>query len=168
MAYLGSIVPEGWVFLDGVTQTNTNGKFTRVNALGIGTLSGNDYTPPNYKGAFLRGIGTCSTSISTGYVGPALGAYQHCMTQQHSHVTSSHSHTNGIGDGIYGLTVNGYETAILTDFDPDYKQPNLNYTYALKQTTGGTSVNIGDVTNATTNATETMPFNFGVNWIMKL
>jgi microcystin-dependent protein len=53
----GSTDPSGWVIADGVQRTNTNGIYTNLANLGIGTLiNGNaDYTPPNLSGYLLCG-----------------------------------------------------------------------------------------------------------------
>ena len=65
IAYLGTSDPEGWVICDGVTRTNNgDGRYKNLNSLGIGSGGSgtSNYTPPNYKGSFLRGIGTSSVN----------------------------------------------------------------------------------------------------------
>ena len=48
--------PDGWIICDGVPRTNGNdGRYNYLSALGIGSLNGYTYTPPDLRGAFLRG-----------------------------------------------------------------------------------------------------------------
>ena len=176
MAYLSSNTPDGWVLLDGVQQTNTNGKFNRVHGLGIGSMADNNtkYTPPNYKGAFLRGTGTAT--INSNYVAPALGQYQDSMIQEHNHVGGSHSHgihmwgDDSPGQKVYGLIANGQNTMNSQDGDNIEAQPNLNEKVYIPRNTQAATASVGNIQGIPgyNIGGQTTPFNFGVNWIMKL
>jgi hypothetical protein len=70
--------------------------------MGIGTGNANSYTPPDYRGAFLRGSnkGTANATAGTTYGSraPDLKNSQNHMTETHTHTASSgnqssrHSH----------------------------------------------------------------------------
>jgi hypothetical protein len=151
MAYLGSNDPDGWVICDGVARTNTNERYNNLITMGIGSSIGGNYTPPNYKGAFLRGTGT-----SGNYSGPALGNAQNHATQTHNHTINdpghAHSYTNGYFDQTLSYVLGSGGQRGVTNFNT---------------TTSTTGISIN---NSTINVdpNETRPYNFGVNWIIKL
>jgi microcystin-dependent protein len=183
-AYLGSSDPPGWVICDGTTRyDNTYGKYNTVASLGIGSGGGGtaDYTPPDYRGAFLRGIGT--SSANSNYVGPTtLGSYQDQQMVNHGHAHSSHNHNTfsnlsgatGITNGrLLQITNTGCEDAFssnvllvdtkenavdMTSTDPGTgtAQPESNGPF---KTTDVDVLRIGN---------EIRPYNYGVNWILKL
>jgi len=155
-AYLGTTDPSGWVIMDGVARTNnSDGKYNALNALGIGTGGSgtSSYTPPNYKGAFLRGNGT--HSISTSHTSSALGQSQEDAIGSHTHSVNDpgHSHTTKYAYEIWDSTQQA-STATGLDGDSDWNNL-LNYS-----NTGITLNSSGSV--------ETRPNNYSVNWILKL
>jgi hypothetical protein len=90
--YLGNNDPPGWVIADGVQRDNTSGIYTNLYNLGVGSVSTNYYTPPNYKGAFLRGTGNLSQDSS--FLGPALNTFQNMGVVSHTHGVSDPGHTH--------------------------------------------------------------------------
>jgi hypothetical protein len=147
--YLGSSDPDGWVIADGVARTN-NSVYDNLVTMGIGTRSGSNYTPPNYRGAFLRGLGT--SSVNTIYTGPALNTSQTDEIRTHGHTINDPAHTHTLRTflGIAGGSGN-------TSRSVGLEQSPLASTGTV--TTGITINHSGS---------ETRPFNFGVNWIIKL
>jgi hypothetical protein len=151
IAYLGTTDPSGWVIADGTARSNTGGLYNALLTASIGTQTGSTYTPPNYNGAFLRGIGT---SPSTTYAGPTtVGTSQTDMFGAHNHgitePTDGHAHTLPLGE-TRQLAQGNYWSSYGTGF-------NVVSEYSK---TGITINNSG--------GTETRPFNYGVNWIIKL
>jgi len=151
MAYLGTTDPDGWVICDGVSRTNTNGRYNNLIAMSIGTSGGGNYTPPNYKGAFLRGTGTSGV-----YSGPALQNSQNHATQTHSHGITDPGHSHDYSDS--------YSDQTLTFVYGSGGQRG-SFTSSTSTATTGITIN-----NSTVNVdiNETRPYNFGVNWIIKL
>ena len=192
MAYLLGSDPDGWVIADGgyhpvsgatITRSNTNGKYNRlINAgIGTGTLNSDNYTPPNYKGAFLRGIGT--SNINSNYVGPSsLGSYHNSQISDHSHRVSDPGHSHGVNDPghshlMYVNLNNGYiaEAGGSGNRFPGAANSvnnlngygtNGNYT-GVTINSANTGVSVGGV-NSGNYGSEVRPFNYGVNWIIKL
>jgi hypothetical protein len=174
IAYLGTSDPSGWIICDGVTRWNDGaGNYNNLINLGIGSgVLSNYYTPPNYKGSFLRGTGSAN-----GYTGPSVRGYQDMAISQHGHTASSHKHYSESGSThYYALAVTGGNTAQGTDYtywEYDTLSPNtgLNLnnsdTSSVTETTNSTTIN-GISGISTPHGAEVRPFNYGVNWIIKL
>ena len=166
IAFLGTVDPNGWVIMDGLPRVNT-GQYNNLLLMNIGTGTawisgaGVPYTPPDYQGAFLRGIGGTSP-----YIGPSL--INNSQTDQtallnHNHVINisdpGHAHQqNRVGADNYPCGNGGATTAGLGD--PN--NPSL-FTYTYVSTTGITASS-----NDASIVQETRPYNYGVNWILKL
>ena len=160
VAFLGTTGdPTGWVIANGVVRTNNDDyRYNGLNSMGIGTGGSgtNNYTPPNYQGAFLRGIGTNGV-----YVGPNIGTSQNHATQTHSHGVSqtAHSHslmisrTSGYSDAYGG-------GAYFNKVADRYPAGDFIPSTTIDITINNSTLNV--------DANETRPFNFGVNWIIKL
>lgn len=173
IANLRTTDPDGWVIMDGVARTSTDGRYIRLyNIFGengsIGTLGsdGNSFTPKNLKGSFLRGTGTSDSGV---YSGPSLGNFQTHATQTHSHSMArtndgSHTHANAKlankassnDEGTGAIDARGgrdgataLSTAITISSAP------INLTASLNDST----LNVND--------NETYPYNFSVNWMIK-
>lgn len=188
MAYLGTSDPNGWVICDGVTRTNNSDyRYNNLNTLGIGSGGSGttNYTPPNFKGSFLRGIGTAT--INTAYSGPTSlatnpsagnGQYQDMGVLPHGHTVTDTGHKHNTitsGTTYYGLPYNANSTpGSLDNTGNEYNMIvssglNLNTAFTTTNTTGIT-VDTGSV-NTTASyyvSTESRPYNLGVNWILKL
>jgi hypothetical protein len=158
MAWLGtwnSVTddPDGWVVANGQTRNVGDSRYSKIVSI-VGSGSANSYTPPDYRGAFLRGAGT--NPSKAGYAGATVGSSQNHATQTHSHdvYDPGHKHTSSYGYEDQALNyvpgsggVRGYQQVYTS----------LNYT------------GIG-IYNSTTNVhpDETRPYNYSVNWIIKL
>ena len=154
-AYLGTNDPPGWVIMDGVVRTNNaDGRYNALNTLSIGSGGSgtSSYTPPNYKGAFLRGAGTHSTSTS--HVSAALGASQTDEIQSHNHGVNDpgHSHVSTYAYEIFN------SDGIDTETGGDGGSSSNNRT----------NFNTTGITLNANGSSETRPDNYSVNWILKL
>ena len=151
-AYLGTNDPPGWVIMDGVQRTNSDGRYNGLIAMGIGTSVSGNYTPPNYKGRFLRGNGSNPNNANNSSA--ALGQAQNDAFESHNH---------GVND-------------------PGHRH-TTQYSYEIYDSTGTTNKTGGDgnsfgsslINSASTNisilnsgGTETRPFNYAINWILKI
>jgi hypothetical protein len=170
--YLGTNNPPGWVICDGVTQGNGgDGRYNNLiyMGIGLGNYNGN-YTPPNFKGAFLRGTGT--SSINGAYVGPNLKTAQDMASLAHTHTGDSHKHnTVSGGTACYAVPSGGNNDVTTTGVDGTWNQVNLRNS-GLDLKTANTSTSQSSMTNTsvttTTNNSDTSPYCYGVNWIIKL
>jgi len=162
--YLGTSDPAGWVIADGVGRPNTNNMYNNIANKNIGSITNNNttYTPPNFQGAFLRGIGTATNTL---YAGPTnVNVSQDMGVMDHSHgvTVNDPGHTHGIdqwqADG--GNVLNVFSNS----------QGNTGpTTNGVGSSPTGISVTVGTVsTPSPYSATETRPYNYGVNWIIKL
>jgi hypothetical protein len=147
-AYLGTSDPTGWVIMDGVARTNnSDGRYNRLAALGVGSggTGTASYTPPNGKGAFLRGLGTSSA---------ALKAFQDDELESHKHNVNDpgHGHTT-----TYGFT----------SYTGGTTPSRTGDTGSGAGSSGVTSSTTGITLNSS-GGTETRPYNVSVNWIIKL
>ena len=116
IGYLGSTDPDGWVICDGITRNVSDSRYANLVTMAIGTGTANAYTPPDYRGAFLRGSnkGTANATANTTYgaLAPDLKSQQTHMTETHSHSASSgnqsanHTHT-GTADSAGSHTHSG-------------------------------------------------------------
>jgi len=169
MAYLGTTDPIGWVIADGTARSDPSGIiYTTLVNMGVGTRSSGTYTPPNYKGAFLRGTGTNGT-----YSGPALNTSQNHATQTHTHTASSvvtdpgHTHTqNTINDDF-----NNTGSVTYPPGNPSFaKSDSAGSQTWTNINSHSTGVSVATtIANSTTftDDNETRPYNFGVYWIIK-
>jgi hypothetical protein len=182
MAYMGTADPTGWVICDGIVRTDgAAGKYTALINMGIGTGPTANYTPPDYRGAFLRGAGT---GTNASYAGPAVKASQAHATQTHSHGISNFAHTHSLSAHTHtiehthtypttGGVANGQGGAWNSGFDGNStktsSQPSNASSGGPSTDTTGQATQTPTIDNSTTsvNANETRPFNYGVNWILK-
>lgn len=146
MAYLGTTIEpsSGWVICDGIKRTNTGGIYNNLIAAGIGTWDSSTYTPPDFRAAFLRGTGT--NSIYGGYQGEGVGQVQ-------GHVIAQHKHFVNI---YYSAALSPGTVPVVIINGPDVSQ------------IPGTGSISGTIGNGAILDNETRPFNFSVNWILKL
>uniref|UniRef100_A0A6C0L7T9 Uncharacterized protein n=1 Tax=viral metagenome TaxID=1070528 RepID=A0A6C0L7T9_9ZZZZ len=123
-AYLGSTDIDGWVICDGIQRNVSDSRYTNLVTMAIGTGTANAYTPPDYRGAFLRGSnkGTANAAATTTYGAraPDLKISQTHMTETHSHGASSgnqsanHTHTGTTDSG------GSHTHTISTSASPDH------------------------------------------------
>lgn len=161
IAYLGTDDPDGWVVCNGTARTNwSDGKYNNLINMSIGNVdvSGN-YTPPNYKGAFLRGTGTQSN-----YIGPSLNVSQTDDNKSHTHTATDSGHSHG-----YGYDFLRVESLALQSNGSKTKEFVQTNAFNASEYRFNQSTDIGKASiTVTSSGTETRPFNYGVNWIIKL
>jgi hypothetical protein len=117
---------------------------------------------PDYRGAFLRGTGDNSQNanynIGKGkyYYGPALNKYQDSSTEAHTHNYLDVYYTNSGNEGlkypISGTGANGAKSGVLNSVT------DQNVANGFTDFYGG----------STTTLDENRPYNYGINWIIKL
>jgi hypothetical protein len=212
--YIGTSDPAGWVIADGQVRNNTSGIYNNISNMGIGSISGTNYTPPNYKGAFLRGVGTSPIDLlysgaATVNTAQSMGIQPHSHTitdPGHDHATSQFAHNHSISETnghTHGITDNGHShvmagtttarryNANASDDTPARSAAGETGTattnvllfnalagITINDATSNVSINSGSTqitstTNVITvtsgyNNTETRPFNYSVNWIIKI
>jgi len=162
----------GWSRLDlksGLYAYSEYGVFCEM------SRSGGSYTPPNLSAAFLRGIGTNGV-----YGGATIKSFQPMGLLNHSHSATSTEHNhlsvnkaNATGsDDTYALTKTSSGTSNITDNSTTEVNLVTNYTALNDTNTSSTamSITINSMTgvDATYVANEVRPYNYGVNWIIKL
>jgi len=174
LAYFGNTDPPGWVICDGAARTNnSDSKYTGLAALSIGTggTGTSNYTPPDLRGSFLRGTGTHGTK--TIYAGPTLKSSQDMAILNHGHITNAHRHQTATNANFVALQL-GTNTG--ESFDNSESEPNIQNSYRklteldtdnVTVTMSTNSINI-DPNLGTIATNEVRPFNYGVNWILKL
>jgi hypothetical protein len=99
-AYLGNTDPDGWVICDGITRNVSDSRYANLVTMAIGTGSSNAYTPPDYRGAFLRGSnkGTSTTTANTTYDNINYGSLTSDLKNSQNHMTETHSHSASSGN----------------------------------------------------------------------
>ena len=165
MAYLGSstIDPDGWVIADGVARTADDGRYANlVNAV-IGAGTKNSYTPPNLKGAFLRGEGYATNA---GYSGTTLNAFQNHATQTHNHSIEDKAHSHGRGLRVFGSNPHTNITVVPLTTANSYGENNYDSLINIYGAYTGITATNNSTNNVDVN--ETRPYNYGVAWIIKL
>jgi hypothetical protein len=160
-AYLGTSDPPGWVIMDGVARNdNADGKYTRVALLSIGSGGSGttSYTPPNYKGAFLRGNGANGTNVSA-----ALGGFQADDYQSHNHSITDPGHNHTTDPSYLIWNTDDYATA-------NGGNGGGNGRNEINSNTTGVTIDtvVRNSAGTVIGSTETRPYNFSVNWILKL
>jgi len=56
ICYRGTFEPEGWIFCDGMSRKNENGKYNELLKIEIGELNDDVYTPPNHDNCIITQI----------------------------------------------------------------------------------------------------------------
>jgi microcystin-dependent protein len=157
MAFAGSTIPSGWLLCDGTDiSTTTYAKLyvvigntynTQINpTTGNQWVAPNGFRLPDYRGSFLRGVGTSVNGSAT-----TLAGWQTDQFQEHSH--------NVIGGGGTGGTNTKQISGLVTNAGAP-SPINLD---------GYLGVSIDALTGqgGPRTGTETRPSNKGVNYIIK-
>ncbi len=183
MAYVANRSPTGWLICNGAAVSRREyWSLFEVIGTQFGDGDGlNTFNIPDYRGAFLRGAG--NGSGSHGYSGPDLNEYQAHATQTHNHLATStvndpsHSHTQISSNDDFNNSSGGYPPGAnpsFAEFDSGLRSwSNIN-SVTTGITVATTVANSTTGTNAVTNKTvltdidETRPYNFGINWIIKI
>jgi microcystin-dependent protein len=166
-AYLASTDPVGWVICDGQPRAIGDSRYINVVSLGIGSSAGGNYTPPNLRGSFLRGIGTVGN-----YSGAVFKGFQEQQIVNHGHAIGGHTHTPlSFGNTFYAFRINTAGSNTANSIDNTANEPNIinnGFTLNSQNTGSGSLVTTNSVAAGVTFGTETRPYNYGVNWILKL
>lgn len=172
MAFLGTIEPDGWIIANGNQRTNgSDGRYDNLIALQIGSSTGSSYTPPDLKGAFLRGAGTPNNSNYLTYQGSTtVGGIQSDQNKPHNHNINRAKFRHGHTYGDVGVNTGTHQ--LVYDANVQSKQ-NFNIitsqTYDLQRNVADAFVAQEFVTTElSSDSGETRPYNYSVNWIIKL
>jgi microcystin-dependent protein len=180
MAYVASTSPTGWLICNGAAVSRYD--YWSLFAV-IGTQFGEGdgsttFNIPDYRGAFLRGTGYGSNET---YEGPDLNESQNHATQRHSHLATStvsdpgHVHTQTTVNNDFDTTNDiGYPVNSTKPSAAAYDAgSDITWTNTINSSLTGVTVSTEvqpSISNGTTyvNADETRPYNFGINWIIKI
>ena len=170
MAYVTFTAPRGWLICDGTAISRTDyWKLFEVIGTTFGSGDGTTtFNLPDYRGAFLRGTGTKGN-----YTGPDLNTSQNHATQTHNHLATStvtdpgHNHIQTSANDDFNNSSGTYPSGANPSY-PLYDSGSRNWINTINSSTTGITV-ATTVANSTTSVhpTETRPYNFGVNWIIK-
>lgn len=108
-------VKDGWVLCDGSTRQNTNGMFTNLYNMGIGSIVSTDYISPNLNGRIMMGP-TCAGSNFT--LNTNQGQTDNQVTLSVSNLPS-HNHTISLTDSSH---THSYSDATPTYLNTDNNQ----------------------------------------------
>jgi hypothetical protein len=178
----GANDPDGWVIADGTARSDAaDGRYNYIaNVLKIGTITGSSYTPPDLRGAFLRGS---RRGASSGYGTYANNIDNSAQPTSQAHATEVHAHSitdvdhshpfhifnddfnnfgNLSGTNRFGV-INTY---VVQTSDSLTSKWGFNPNEAVLNNKSG--ITTTNDSNKNTHANETRPYNFSVNWIIKL
>ena len=169
MAYTGRTDPTGWLICDGraISKTTFSNLFSVI-GVQFGD-AGENFKIPNYRGAFLRGTFGTDT-----HIGPEINKSQGDAIQQHTHNIQDNGHTH---NAIFPDTVVTMVDENKTKFGKVVGPAGRNGLDELKRTIinnkklNVSPINTGVLCTGIKDgliAGETRPYNFGVNWIIKI
>lgn len=191
MAYAGTTAPEGWLLCDG-SNIPSGSAYDALRTL-MSTLPNAGKTP-NLRGRFLRGAGTGgghNAIITSQFDQTTLGQYQNQSMQDHRHssgdlgtaVDGDHSHrlwTDGDRGGATTTDRNLVVTKKGRPNDPVAFNTTTYPTHYTRNEGEHSHTIIGNTSNAIKKSSaaptqplflsteETKPYNFSVNYIIKL
>lgn len=161
--YTGSTAPTGWLLCNGdVYNASANTQYQALyNVIGntFGGTNNSNFKVPDYRGAFLRGAGTSGVAGYTSYVGQTINTPEAHATQTHTH-TIDHSHTSTHQFRIRADGLSGVGFDIISSFP----NPSSGYTSTGLRVLGSGFVS---GSNNGLSDTETRPFNYSVNYLIK-
>jgi microcystin-dependent protein len=180
MAFLGTIEPDGWIFANGSTRTNgSDGRYDSLLALNIGTGNKPSYTPPDLKGAFLRGAGIPNNNTYSTYQGATtVGGIQTDQNKPHSHNIDRSKFQHGhfyshktpslsTHNLVYDIAGSSRRLFNIITGTPSGSATTESYSYTQVATADAFSAR-EFVTTEFSDSGETRPYNYSVNWIIKL
>jgi microcystin-dependent protein len=118
MAYLGTTSPDGWIMCNGISVDNSDGKYNDLSAMGIGSVSGTSYIPPDLSNRFLHQ--TNGTIKTDGGSSTATLNVANIPSHTHIGVAADHTHTITVDVEDFNFTVN----------DPGHTHASGNPTYS--------------------------------------
>jgi microcystin-dependent protein len=134
IAYFGSSDPPGWVICNGTVRTNgSDGRYSALLTMSIGSGTTGSYTPPDLRGMFLRGTGTYGGSGI--YIGPSLQTQQTDANKSHTHETENTFRFYGNAQGGGSADVVSWDTdnQATTSSGGDEARPvNIGVNYIIK------------------------------------
>uniref|UniRef100_A0A6C0JLV8 Phage tail collar domain-containing protein n=1 Tax=viral metagenome TaxID=1070528 RepID=A0A6C0JLV8_9ZZZZ len=192
-SYLGSSDPIGWVICDGQIRTdNSDGKYNNLAAMGIGTGGSgtSNYTPPDYRGYFLRGNNK-GTASSAGTSTPASNAGNNLQSQTYS--IKNHTHSTTVNTGYASYTPDTEHRHKFRTWNDDFNckgDPNKpafdgcrdhdQCTKPWDQFIFSSKTNVADPGHnhsyssgdskpsfGVNTSSDCAPYNFNINWILK-
>ena len=181
MAYTGTNDPIGWLICNGreISRTTYANLFAVIGEqFGKGNGS-TTFNIPNYQGAFLRGNGT--SPINGAYISNTLNKYQDSYIQDHQHGNTlydpGHSHTTSLNNGFtFRNDAGGNGSAVWNNnfYFSIGGYSNDKGTYSVggntNSITTGVKINNGNINNLHSYnvSNQTNPYNYSVNWIIKI
>ena len=170
-SFTSGVRSDGWIVCDGALRTNTNGIYTNLANLGIGTLSNSDanYTPPNLNGRILTGknstgssvnINTTQGSNSVTLTSDNLPAHNHSIT--FADATHTHTFLDKRPTGIAGQQPNSNNVGSTLDCVSNVERTTNEETDAHSHT-----VAVSGVTTSTGTSIAIKNLAFHINWIVK-
>ena len=178
LPYAGSTAPDGWLLCDGtaysqttyaalysVLSTTYNTQTDPTTGAAWAAPAGGNFRVPDYRGSFLRGVGTASGKDAT-----TLGGYQAEKTAKNGLGVSSSStdlsHTHNAPTGSFAT--NNFPSA---GQGYVWSGASTGGTFSINNqaTTTGASITMSHThTQTVTGDNETRPLNKGVNYIIKI
>ena len=173
MASVLSADPRGWLICDGrAISRQYNPRLFGAIGTTFGAGDGvSSFNLPDYRGAFLRGSGTAAAH--TEYTGETVfSTPQLHATQEHKHPITDVSHhhsytvvsgTNNVADFVVGSEPKPYDSTT-----PASTGDTLTGITRTNQDIGTLALADSATHYPLSNVNETRPFNYGINWIIKL
>jgi Phage Tail Collar Domain len=174
MACTGTTDPIGWLICDGRSLSRTTyANLFSVIGVQFGSVDAATFKIPNYKGAFLRGTGTGS---NTNNVAPSLNTSQGDAIQNHTHNINDPGHSHGArsdvgcaqGGNINAIGPSGCGRRDFVGFPDGWIATEKSRSQlGVSVDSAGTGVRVDWMRDGNASG-ETRPFNYGVNWIIKI
>jgi microcystin-dependent protein len=164
--YTGTTAPTGWLLCNGATYNATLNPIYQslYNVIGnqFGGTNNTNFKVPDYRGAFLRGSGTNAVTGYTSYTGQTLNTPATDQLQTHTH-TINHGHTNSSSHmfKVTGLAQSGTGFDVIHSFPTGRPFTSTGLSVSVDNHNGSSGNNTGNT------GTETRPFNYSVNYLIK-
>ena len=159
LIWLRSTAPDGWVLCDGralstITYANLFSVISGTFGAGPGGPSSNTFRVPDYRAAFLRGSGTNGTENR--YSGGSITGFpQYDTIKSHNHQYTRSYYTLSFNIMRILRSITSYLSFNITQGDVVENNLSINNNDSTHEMTTDT----GD--------TETKPFSYSVNYIIK-
>jgi microcystin-dependent protein len=178
VSYLGTVDVSGWIMCDGQSRINTNRKYNTLYSMGVGSISGSYYTPPDLRNLFLRGASTDASTLVNRSIGNNTVTLTESNIPSHSHSGNTNASTSLLSLSDPGHIHNMYNTGNM--YAP---QGGGNRFLGLRSavtistvpnTTGMSIVDPGHSHSFTTNTTgngtsfSIVPKSYCVNYLIKI
>jgi microcystin-dependent protein len=171
-SYIGSTDPSGWVICDGESRPNENNKYNNLKNMGIGTITVNDYTPPDLQGNLLCGYNTTYLINNRG------GANQYTLTVNN---LPSHNHGGSVTTTNSSTGTSHMHTFDDYNYDDNNNKPkaeggdghgnstDIRTTQAAVYTNHSVSIDpSGGINSTSTSSINIENRSYVINWIVKI